>query len=115
MTCMSEHPSEQTIFIYCTFPDTESARQSAKNLLEKKLIACANIFPNMTSLYWWKDQIEESHEIAIILKTEASLFEACQKEIQTNHPYNTPCILELPINRGNEAYLTWIKQAVVQT
>ena len=38
------------VFIYITNPSEEKAKEIAKHLIEKKLIACGNIFPS-TSLY----------------------------------------------------------------
>ena len=56
------------IFIYITNPTKDEAKMIAKHLLEKKLIACANIFP-INSLYWWKDKIADENEFALIVKT----------------------------------------------
>jgi periplasmic divalent cation tolerance protein len=44
-------------FFYITNPSKEEAKRIAKHLLDKRIIACANIFP-IESMYWWdgKDQ-----------------------------------------------------------
>lgn len=105
-------PTEnQIIFIYSTFPDLNSARSIAKELTEEKLIACANIFPEMHSIYWWEDKVQEANEVVAIFKTKADLFDLCEQAIKTSHPYTTPCLLAINIANGNIDYLTWIKQA----
>jgi len=45
------------IFVYITNPTKKEAEKIARHLLEKHLIACANIFP-IESFYWWKKKIE---------------------------------------------------------
>jgi periplasmic divalent cation tolerance protein len=44
------------VFIYITNPSKKEAKRLAKHLIEKRLIACANIFP-IESLYWWKNKL----------------------------------------------------------
>lgn len=103
---------EKIIFIYTTHPDLETAQKISRYLLEKKLIACANILPPIQSIYSWNGKIEDSKEIAVIFKTQKPLFPACQRAIETLHPYTTPCILQIDISDGNPAYLKWINEAI---
>lgn len=97
---------------YITCPDSEHAQKIARQLLSEKLIACANILPQMQSLYWWKEQIESSTEAVLLIKTQFSenisrdlLF----KRIKDLHPYEVPCIMEIQIGDVNDAYLNWIQ------
>ncbi len=41
---------------YVTCKDKQEAESIAKTLLEEKLVACANIFPEMESFFWWKQK-----------------------------------------------------------
>ena len=79
------------ISIYVTCKDKKEAEKLAKILLEKKLIACANIHP-ISSLYRWKGKIEHSKEYAMILKTKKNMFDEIKDEIKKNHSYDVPCI-----------------------
>ena len=45
------------IVVYTTFPDCESAEKVIRALLEKRLIACANLREHK-ALYWWEGKIE---------------------------------------------------------
>ncbi|MBF0359445.1 MAG: divalent-cation tolerance protein CutA [Oligoflexia bacterium] len=94
--------------IYTPFPNKESAMRVAKLLLEKKLIACANLIENATSLYFWEGKLEESAETIMIAKTKKSLFNQVKDAISANHPYTCPCIISYDIEQGNESYLQWI-------
>lgn len=100
-------------FMYCiifmTCPDKRVANKIADVLLKKKLIACANIVPNIKSKYWWKGKIEQSAEILVMMKTKQKLFDAAKKEISALHPYDVPEIVCVKINKGSEDYLDWIK------
>jgi len=100
----------EPLFVYTTFPDADVAAEVAQALLKKKLIACANILPSMRSLYVWKGALEDEKESVMILKTTAEKYDALEKEILKLHPYDIPCVVALPIEAGNEAYLEWIAQ-----
>ena len=44
-----------------------------RTLVERKLAACVNIYPPMTSVYVWQSKQEESQEVAAFIKTRRSL------------------------------------------
>ncbi len=98
------------IFIYITNPSEEEARKIVRHLLEKKLIACANIFP-ITSLYWWEGKIADEKEFVAIVKTIEENFEKVKKEVEKIHPYTIPCITKIPVN-SNEKFFNWLKSEV---
>lgn len=95
--------------IFTTCPDKKTANKIADALLKKKLVACANILPGVTSKYWWKGKIERSREVMMIMKTRRSLFGKAKKEIQSLHLYDVPEILCVRIAEGSKDYLKWIK------
>jgi periplasmic divalent cation tolerance protein len=99
------------ILIYITCKDREEAEKISKHLLEKKLIACANIFP-IESFYWWKGKIEEDQEVVIIAKSLKKKFEEVKREVKKVHSYEIPCILQIKVEKVNEEYLRWIKKEV---
>jgi len=98
------------IFIYITNPTKKEARRIAKHLLQKKLIACANIFP-IDSLYWWKDKIVNEKEIVLIAKTKKENFEKVKQEVERIHSYTIPCVVKIAVN-SNEKYFKWLKQII---
>jgi len=99
------------LWVYSTHQNKSEALQMAKTLSKEKLIACANIVDQVTSVYEWKGQICEENEVIIIMKTQKSHFEALKKRIEEAHPYDCPCIIAIPIEDGNQDYLFWLKQA----
>ncbi len=98
------------IFIYITNPSKEEAKNVAKHLLEKKLIACGNIFP-ISSIYWWENKITEEDEFVLIAKTMEKNFEKVKTEVEKIHPYKIPCIVKISVD-SNEKYFEWIQKEV---
>ena len=97
------------VFLYSTFPDERSARAVAEVLVTAKLAACVNIMAPMTSVYEWQGKLETGLEIAVLIKTRRALVEDVIATARPLHPYTVPCFLTLPIDGGNEDYLTWAR------
>lgn len=94
------------IIIYVTHENKEEANKVTSYLLEKKLIACANIFP-ITSTFWWEWKIDNSDEFVSILKTRKDNWEIVKNEIKKIHPYKIPCIMKIEVE-ANKEYEDWI-------
>ncbi|GAB6886510.1 divalent-cation tolerance protein CutA [Desulfothermus okinawensis JCM 13304] len=93
---------------YVTCKDKQEAESIAKTLLEEKLVACANIFPEMESFFWWKQKIDKAKETPMILKTKKELSKEVIEKIKSLHSYECPCIIEIPITGGFKDFLNWI-------
>ncbi|OSQ30960.1 divalent-cation tolerance protein CutA [Thalassospira sp. MCCC 1A03138] len=100
------------VFLYVTAPDMEVARLIAGGAVRERLAACANIMPQMTAIYEWDGDIEEENEIVIILKSTSTAATALSEWITDHHPYDIPCILEIPLGRGNGPYVDWLRGQV---
>lgn len=79
--------------------------------MEEKLAACANIFP-ITSIFRWKNNIEEAHEFGIIVKTKSEKVKDIEKRVKEIHSYEVPCVISLKIDEGSADYLKWIGESV---
>lgn len=98
--------------VYITHPSEEKAREISDRLLEKKLIACANIFP-ITSAYWWQGAIQHEGEWVSVVKTTLPVWERLKEEVERIHPYEVPCIIKLEVE-ANKAYYKWIAEETRQ-
>ena len=96
------------LFVYCTAPDLKTAEDLAQRILSLKLAACANIFPEIKSLYWWKGNLQKEREIALIFKTRKSLYGRLEGEIKKIHPYECPCVAAFPFSELNAPFLKWL-------
>jgi len=95
--------------LYMTAPSEEEAKRMARELIGKKLVACANIFP-ISSMYRWKGELQEEREVAMILKTSAERVEEVIRELRRIHPYELPCILSLSVSGGLPEFLRWVEE-----
>lgn len=95
--------------IYITIDKRELAIKIAKLLVKEKLAACVNIFP-IESLYSWRGKIERTREFGMFVKTKKELFKKLTERLTRIHPYEIPCIIELPIQRGYKKFLNWIEK-----
>ena len=93
--------------IYITHPSEAEAKRGSQHLLEKKLIACTNVFP-ITSAYWWQGAIQNEQEWVSIIKTTLEDYEGVKEEIERVHIYEVPCILKIEVE-ANEEYEQWIR------
>ena len=96
------------VLVYTTFPSQEDAKRIGRALLEARLAACVNIFPQMTAIYIWEGKIEEDGETAMIVKTTGERSAEVLQEIKRMHPYSVPARLVLPVVGGGGDFLAWI-------
>ena len=101
------------LFLYITCPDREEAQKIATALVERRLVACANICAPHEAIYQWKGKVESAQETAVILKTRGDLFNDVKEAVLKLHSYETPCIVALPIEKGHPAFLQWIQAETV--
>jgi periplasmic divalent cation tolerance protein len=97
--------------IYITAGDMAQARKMGRILVEERLAACVNIFP-ITSIFRWKDNIEEANELGIIVKTRSDKVKKIEKRVKEIHSYEVPCVVSFKIDEGSEKYLEWIQESV---
>ena len=106
--------------INCTTKNKEEAIYIAKSLVERKLIACCNIVPSITSVYEWVPSITSVYEwdnelccdeeCLMVMKTKTELFNEVEIAIKELHTYDTPEIICIPINNGSREYLSWVNE-----
>ena len=97
---------------FVTVPDVDAARSLAGKILSARLAACVNILPHIESHYWWKDKVESSGEVLLIIKTLSEKLAELEQFVISNHPYDTPEFVAVAIDTGNESYLKWIDDSV---
>ena len=102
--------SEKYCWVYMTAGSIEEAKSIGQILVRQNLVACVNLVENMTSIYSWEDKLEEGQEVVMIAKTRKALMAKLIETVKSNHSYDCPCILELPIQGGNPDFLSWIER-----
>jgi periplasmic divalent cation tolerance protein len=96
-------------FIYVTASGSEEARRIGRALVEAHLAACANVIDRVTSVYWWRGEVQEDDEAVLIAKTREDLVDDLTAKVKELHSYECPCVVALPVTGGNADFLDWIE------
>ena len=100
------------IVVLVTGSNARECARIARNLLERRLIACANLVPQIRSLYTWEGKVADEKECLMVLKSSREMFPSLEAEIEKLHSYSVPEIIALPIIEGFPNYLNWIAESM---
>jgi periplasmic divalent cation tolerance protein len=98
------------IEVSTAFEDKLHAEKLVGILLQERLIVCGQIVGPVISSYWWKGTINTSTEFVLLMKTTTAHYERLEKMIQSNHPYEVPEIIAVPITHISDDYRNWMEQ-----
>lgn len=94
--------------IWCPFPDRETARGIAGQLLDEGLVACANIIGEIEALFVWQGERGSAAETGVLFKTTAARLDAAVERLGKLHPYDAPAILGWRADAALPATLAWL-------
>ena len=97
------------IQVITTVDSRDIAEKIARDLLQKRLVACVQIIP-CHSMYRWQGIIEKDGEYLCIMKSSREIFPELETAIKSVHPYEVPEILAVEVINGNSDYLNWMGQ-----
>jgi len=100
------------VLTYITCESVEQAKQIGRDLMEKRLCACVNIFPEMFPMVFWPakaNMIEEGKEVVLIAKTLESKYAALEEEVNKIHSYEIACIFSIPVTHVSQKYYDCLK------
>ena len=97
----------QPIAVVTTVASRDEARRLALALVERKLVACAQISA-IESIYRWKGVVQEEPEFRLLLKTTEGRYAAIEAAIRDLHPYDLPAIHAFAFEHVDAAYAEWI-------
>lgn len=98
--------------VLTTVGSEEEARKIAQALVARRLVACVNIVPQITSVYRWQGKVENAQEVLLLIKTTADGFVRVRDALQELHSYELPECISMAIDDGSPAYLRWIGESV---
>ena len=75
----------------------------------EKIAACVNIIPGVKSFFRWEGKKESNEEVLMIVKSRVEILDEVIEAVKTNHSYDVPEIIALPIAGGDENYLKWME------
>ena len=94
--------------VFVTIDDKEKAYALCKEVVDKRLAACAQVLGPIQSIYWWQGKVEDSEEWLILMKTSQDRYAELERTVISLHPYDTPEVIAIPILKGSEKYLKWL-------
>lgn len=103
---------DEPYLIYTTYPDYDTAHNVSSALLQKGIVACTNVFQEVTSIYLWNGSINTSKEHVAIMKTLKKFSVEVQHYIKKNHPYSVPAILSIPMQDCDREFLDWVNKSL---
>jgi len=106
--------AEKTGFavVLVTASGLEEGNKITSAILDKRMAACVNIVPKISSLFWWQGKIDAADEVLLIIKTRASRIKDIIDTVKSIHSYSVPEVIALPVIAGHGDYLDWIADEV---
>ena len=93
-----------------TLGASADAAALARTLVDERLAACVNVLPAMTSIYRWKNVVEEETEQQLVIKTSRDRVGALEARVRELHPYELPEFLVIPAD-ASSPYGAWIEES----
>ncbi|MEI9971950.1 MAG: divalent-cation tolerance protein CutA [Ignavibacteriota bacterium] len=100
------------IVVLNTCGSAAEAERLARLLVDRRLAACVSIAPQIRSFYRWKGAVESSEEWLLLIKSSQPLFERLRNALESEHSYEVPEVLALPVVEGNASYLDWLQTSL---
>jgi periplasmic divalent cation tolerance protein len=100
------------LLILTTLGSAADARALVDGLVKDRLVACGTLLPGASSIYRWEGTLREESEVIVLLKTDASKWDALAAAVEERHPYEVPELLAVSVDRGANPYLSWLTSEV---
>ena len=107
-----EEDETRIVVVLLTGPTADELRAIGTRLVEERLAACVNVLRGASSIYRWRDSVEESREALAIVKTTAARMRLLEARVRELHSYEVPEILAIETAGGSGAYMDWIRDSV---
>ena len=93
--------------IQTTIDSIKIAESISELLVNINASPCVQIISNVKSVYQWKDKVEHSSEILLLIKTIPENVQKCKNIILKHHNYETPEIIVMDGYILEDDYLAW--------
>jgi periplasmic divalent cation tolerance protein len=100
------------VMLYSTWPDADSATKCARDLIGRRVAACANVLAGAVSVFRWEGEIQCAGEVVMIVKTSSAQAGASRDMMIAAHPYDTPCVTAVRLDafNSNRDFMAWVER-----
>ncbi len=102
----------EVLVVFTAFANEADAARVARILVEERLIACANLFPGVRSIYRWKDAVKDEPEVVVLMKARKQDWTALLSRLHELHPYETPECIAVRVAAGAPRYMAWLEESL---
>ena len=103
-------PRDDTLplLVVTTVATHEQALRLAREMVERRLAACAQITA-IDRIYRWQGAVEHEGEFRLLLKTHADGYAALEAALRAQHPYALPAIHAISTVQAYAPYAEWVE------
>lgn len=94
--------------VWCPCPDRSVAEALSLEMLDERLVACANILGPIRSLVIWQGRRSAAEEIGVLFKTDAARLDRAVARLAELHPYDFPAISGWRCDAAAPGVLAWL-------
>lgn len=98
------------LLVISNFGTAGEARSAARLLVEERLAACANLIPQIESIYRWQGLVETATETMVLFKMTREGYPAFEARLKQLHSYEVPEIIAFGVETGLPGYLRWVQE-----
>lgn len=102
----------EALVVFTTFASEDDAVRVTRQLVEERLIACANLLPGARSIYRWQAEVKDTHEVVVLMKTRKQDWVALMSRLHELHPYDVPECIALRVAAGAPRYMAWLDETL---
>ena len=106
---MKQYKDGNVYIGWTTVSTEQDAHDLCNQLVEKRLVACAQVSQSIQSVYNWNGEVNAEKEIKITLKFSADKVEVVTKTIVDLHPYDLPQWIYLKAE-STAGYAEWVDE-----
>lgn len=99
---------EEVCELVVTAPDADWLIEFGRQLVIDHLAASVHNLTPIRSIYEWQDELYDLTESRAAIHTRTALVPLIIDRLETEHPYDVPGALALPITETSEPYRHWI-------
>jgi periplasmic divalent cation tolerance protein len=96
------------VFVLTVTPDRDSAARLAGSSVKDRLAAGAQVYGPVSSFFWHLGESGEGEEWQVVLKTTTAAYAALERHILSEHPWDKPEVVAVPLVTGYQPFLQWL-------